>query len=182
MRNGYIYILAPLLICILLAYGILYGGINMNIAGWISIVVAIIGVVGALLASLLQLKRDGKTIDKLDGRAEQLPAIAENAKKSVSVLAEQLKPQVDQISERNKKIDFIAGELEYQKRLNERVSSGVDSRDAILESIKKLYEENARLSAALQSEKEKNYALSIENEKLKSSFAKYKKDSGFDFD
>ena len=154
----------------------------MDVSGWISIIVAIIGVVGVLIASLLQLKRDGKTIDKLDGRTEHIPAIADNTKKSVEMLTERIAPQIDQVSTRNDKIDLIASEIEYQKRLNDRVSTGVDSRDVILESIKKLYMENAQLSTALQAEKEKNYTLSIENEKLKASLSECEKDNGFDFD
>ena len=142
------------------------GGKDMGTAEWISILIAVIGVIGVLATTLFQLKRDGKTIDKIDNRTEDISKATftvNNISTSVDKANEMLNsitPEIKTISHTTNKIDFIASEIEYQKRLNEKVSTDISNKDVIVETIKKLYEENARLNKSLQMEKANNLILS----------------------
>ena len=139
----------------------------MGTAEWISILIAVIGVIGVLATTLFQLKRDGKTIDKIDNRTEDISKATftvNNISTSVDKANEMLNsitPEIKTISHTTNKIDFIASEIEYQKRLNEKVSTDISNKDVIVETIKKLYEENARLNKSLQMEKANNLISDI---------------------
>ena len=78
---GYTYL--PIVICTAAAYCILFGGNRMDTAEWIAIVVALIGVVGALMVNCYQLRRDGKTIEGIDSNTSEIHPTVKNINKRV---------------------------------------------------------------------------------------------------
>ena len=80
----------------------------MQIAEWIAIGVALIGVVGTLIGAFMQLKRDGKTIDKIAEHTSHSSYIEENTKECKKELIEQVRPCLDKIVSRNEDIQFVA--------------------------------------------------------------------------
>ena len=165
----------PILVSTVLGLSLLYSkdDHNMQIAEWIAIGVALIGVVGTLIGAFMQLKRDGKTIDKIAEHTSHSSYIEENTKECKKELIEQVRPCLDKIVSRNEDIQFVAEELRYQKRIKDSFSGGVADRDVVLQNIQSLYEHNAILNEALKSERQKNAILSIENQKLKQQLKKY---------
>ena len=143
---------------------------NMNTSDWLAIAVALIGVIGALIANLFQLKRDGKTITNVDRTTSetkpQIKNIAENTQKVRDVITEEIRPEVKQISSANSKLDYITSEIEYQKRIKSDVSSAVSDSAYLIAGINKVYEENARLSSLCASQKESIRVLTFENADL----------------
>ena len=143
---------------------------NMNVSDWLAIVVALIGVIGALIANLIQLKRDGKTITNIDSTTSeaktQIKSIDENTKKVRDVIVEEIRPEVKQISSANSKLDYITGEIEYQRRIKSDVSSAVNDSAYLIAGINKVYEENARLSRECAAQKESIRVLTFENANL----------------
>ena len=150
------YTYLPIVICTAAAYCILLGGNHMNIAEWIAIVGSLIGVAGALVINYFQLRRDGKTID----------GISSNTKKTYEVIFESITPLLSKIEERNSKIDSIAAEVEYQKRLKSDFSTSASGKEVLIAGIQTVFEENARLNLQHKSDEEKIAALISENRSL----------------
>lgn len=150
------YTYLPIVICTAAAYCILLGGNRMNIAEWIAIVGSLIGVAGALVINYFQLRRDGKTID----------GISSNTEKTYEVILKSITPLLSKIEERNSKIDSIAAEVEYQKRLKSDFSTSASGKEVLIAGIQTVFEENARLNLQHKSDEEKIAALSSENRSL----------------
>lgn len=165
---GYTYL--PIVICTAAAYCILFGGNRMDTAEWITIVVALIGVVGALLVNYYQLRRDGKTIDGISSNTSEIHPtvknINNNTEKTKEVILESIAPLLSKIEERNSKIDSIAAEVEYQKRLKSDFSTSASGKEVLIAGIQTVFEENARLNLQHKSDEEKIKALTSENRSL----------------
>ncbi len=147
------YTLAPIVVCIILAYCILLGGDSMPTEGWVSILVAIIGVIGTLIVTFIQLKRDGKTIGSIhtttagiDKTVAAVGVRAETIQVGVTTMGE----KVAVIKEQTGKIDSIAKEIEILSRLRSETSNSGVRPDILLASMTTVFEENARLNTQLQ--------------------------------
>lgn len=165
MRRRYNYLLPAYLNCFVwLTYGcLLLGGKQMDVSGWVTLGVGLISVSGVLLTALFQLKRDGKTIDQIYSDSSDIKStthtIDSNSSKSKDMLVE--------IEKRNAKIDALASELEFQERLKQNFSNGAGNRDTLVNGIKSVFEENARLNQQFQEAQEQITTLSVDNIRLR---------------
>lgn len=143
----------------------------MNTAGIISLVVAIIGVAGALWAQVVQFKKDsGKMNDIKADTGEMKPSVKnidENVKIIQSDVIRRLIPKVDGIAGIGADTKVLIDELNYQKRLKEELSVKALNKDYFVNGINELYEENARLAAKLKAQVFVNQKLQMENAALK---------------
>lgn len=162
----------PITVGTVLAYTVLFAGRGMENSWWISIVVALIGVVGTLISVFLQLRRDGKSIDRIDSRSVHIPNIDDNTKKSKDILVESLKPNIEYLKNKSDKIDYIAKEVEYQQRVKNSISGNISgNKDILLQGINLLYESNASLNQSLAEARAKCSMLEMENANLKNEIA-----------
>ena len=150
------------------------------IAAAATILAALITVIGKQFSQSKQFKRDGKTIDGISSDTSDMKSkmqrIDDNAGKSRDLLVESVNPALEKIKERNAKIDFIAGEMEYQKRMKSSLSESASGRDSVLASISVVYEENARLNEQYRRAQERIIHLSVENNQLQEKVTSLKKD------
>ncbi len=152
----------PVMISVFTLWGYVLMVMLMNENITVEIAVAVIGAAAVVIAALIagvvaligqwrQLKRDGKTIDSIQKNTNSLSPLAnrihEDSAKSKDVLVETVVPKMADIGARNHKIDFIASELAYHKRLKSSLSEDAGGRDTTLAAINKVYEENARLNS-----------------------------------
>ena len=164
----------PLSVGLVLSFLILWRNRTMGETGWIPILVAVTGVLGALIVAILQLKRDGKTIDSISGhtadmkpRVENIQTEAIDIRKKVS---EKILPQLNDISKQDAELKglvegdissslkVLTNEVEYQRRLKQELSPQLESRDRMVARIDLIFQENARLELELR-EKEKELAM-----------------------
>ena len=98
----------PIIIGFIVSMVILYKGelIVGNTSGYIAITVALITVVGTLIAHLISFRKDSHTIGRMkEDTATLLPEvknIGENTKKIRDQVTEQLVPSLNQLSETKK--------------------------------------------------------------------------------
>ncbi len=143
----------PIIICLLAAYSVLFCAHGeekyMTVAEWVAIAVGLIGVVGTLIVALLQLKRDGKTIDSISSTTTGIDkdtAIVKVEVQTISTNVSSILPNINTLTASTSKLDFIAQEFEYQKRIKQEFSENAGGRDFLLAGISSIYEENARLA------------------------------------
>lgn len=164
------YTYLPILICTAATYCILLGGNYMNTTEWVTIVGSLIGVAGALVINYFQLRRDGKTIDGISSNTSEIHPtvknINNNTEKTNKAIFESITPLLSKIEERNSKIDSIAAEVEYQKRLKSDFSTSASGKEVLIAGIQTVFEENARLNLQHKSDEEKIKALTSENRSL----------------
>lgn len=141
----------PLSVGLVLSFLILWRNRTMGETGWIPILVAVTGVLGALIVAILQLKRDGKTIDSISGhtadmkpRVENIQTEAIDIRKKVS---EKILPQLNDISKQDAELKglvegdissslkVLTNEVEYQRRLKQELSPQLESRDRMVARI-----------------------------------------------
>lgn len=145
------------------------GGSKMD-AGSLGIVIALIGVFGALCTGILTLFKDfKKSEDVRQDTGDMKPRvqrIEEDSKKTVSVLVENINPSIKKISEISggnaDDLRILVEELNYQKRLkNESSGDKGYQKDRTINHINQLFEENVMLANQL---KEKEIELSQSRE------------------
>ena len=150
---------------------------NMTPIEWSAVLVALISGVITLIMTLLQLKRDGKTIDNISTTTSNTDTTTSVMKPMVEridaqvcqthhTLISTVSHDIAAIGERNSKIDFIHKELEYQQRLNREFSENAVGRDSLLAGINAVYAENARLNQLHRGDQETIIRLIAENGKL----------------
>lgn len=142
----------------------------MNTTEWVTIVGSLIGVAGAIVINYFQLRRDGKTIDGISSNTSEIRPtvknINNNTEKTNKVIFESITPLLSKIEERNSKIDSIAAEVEYQKRLKSDFSTSASGKEVLIAGIQTVFEENARLNLQHKSDEEKIATLLLENSSL----------------
>lgn len=160
-----------LVICTISAHMILFGGIKMDAKGWISLAVAVIGVCGSVLLVLLQLKRDGKSIDRIDSCTSEMKPTVQNvekiAEKTQDLVRDSIRPSLDAVQQQAEKITVIADGFREFKRLESYFSNGLVRQDVLLSQIGAIFTENARLNERAQALAAENRALKNENQELK---------------
>lgn len=167
----------PTWIGTIIAFFMIWGGSNMELIEWGSVLVALISGVITLIVALFQLKRDGKTIDAISATTSNtdtttsvmkpmVERIDEQVSKTHDTLISSVSHDIAAIGERNSKIDYIYTELEYHQRLNREFSENAAGRDSLLAGINAVYAENARLNQLHHSDQEKIIRLIAENGKL----------------
>lgn len=127
------------------------GGNTMNIAQWVAIAVAGFGVLGTLIVTFIQLKRDGKTIDQINATSNSINLATTITKEKAEKIPD-ISAAVNSIVARNDKIDALAKEMEFQKRLKDEYSNGFN-RDHLMAGMSAVFEDNASLHAQLRESK-----------------------------
>lgn len=160
-----------IVIYIVSAQMILFGGIEMDTTGWISLAVAAIGVCGSVLLVLFQLKRDGKSIDRIDSCTSEMKPTVQNVEKIVEktqdLVRDSIRPSLEAVQQQTEKITVIADGFREFKRLEGYFSNGLVRQDVLLSQIGAVFAENARLNERAQALEAENRALKNENQELK---------------
>lgn len=145
------------------------------IGAFATIGAAVITGVIALVGQWRQAKRDGKAIDKINSDTSEMKPtvhkIDDNTSKIRDIVIESVVPSMVDVRNRNSKIDFIAGELEYQKRLQQDLPKDNRNRDTVLAEIRSVYERNAALSVQHAEAQHRISSLTAENAVLRSKIA-----------
>lgn len=160
-----------IIITLIISYLVLYGEDFSMQTGIIALVVAIIGVIGAILANFFQYKKDSNTIGTVKQDTALILPKAENIERDTrethNLLIGTLDAKIDKLVTGNDKIDFIFDEINYKKRL-ESEYAGVVEKDRVVASVDKIFKDNANLQIKL-----KEYE--IENKMLVEKAYKYQK-------
>lgn len=169
-RKEYIVKLLPVIISSIIAYIILLGGNKamINSSGVIAIVVSLIGVIGAIVGTLIQLKRDGKTIDNTKEETSKIYYQTKDVDKISEYVTEKIPNKLyllDNLDENIKKAENniyeISKEIEFQKRLRED-SNVFMSKDKIKANIDNLFYENMiKDNTILELQKENSHLKEI---------------------
>lgn len=149
-----VYPLIPAVIGCTVAFCVLTleeGENTMGTAQWVAIAVAGFGVLGTLIVTFIQLKRDGKTIDQINTTSNSINLATTVTKEKAEKIPE-ISAAVNSIVARNDKIDALAKEMEFQKRLKDEYSNGFN-RDHLMAEMNAVFENNASLHAQLRESK-----------------------------
>ena len=145
------------------------GGSKMD-AGSLGIVIALIGVFGALCTGIFMFFKNLKKSEDIrrdtGDMKPRVQRIEEDSKMTASVLAENINPRIKKISEISggnaDALRILVEELNYQKRLkNESSGDKGYQKDRTINHINQLFEENVMLTNQL---KEKEIELSQSRE------------------
>lgn len=143
--------------------------IQTIIGGAVSIVVALIAVLGTHCSEMKQLKRDGKTIDKISSDTTDMKPKVDATNANVNSMVK----DITKIEERTIKIDAIATEVEVFKRMKNDASGASIKPEVLLAHISAILEENADLRQKHQndqqiilSQDEELTKLRVENRQL----------------
>lgn len=165
-RNNFL-----IIITLIISYLVLYREDFSMQTGIIALVVAIIGVIGAILANFFQYKKDSNTIGTVKQDTALILPKAKNIERDTrethNLLIGTLDAKIDKLVTGNDKIDFIFDEINYKKRL-ESEYAGVVEKDRVVASVDKIFEDNANLQIRLKE-------LEIENKVLVEKVYKYQK-------
>ncbi|MGE9896290.1 hypothetical protein ACQQ97_05215 [Anaerovoracaceae bacterium SGI.195] len=160
-----------IIITLIISYLVLYGEDFSMQTDIIALVVAIIGVIGAILANFFQYKKDSNTIGTVKQDTALILPKAENIERDTrethNLLIGKLDAEIDKLITGKDKIDFIFDEINYKKRL-ESEYKGVVEKDRVVASVDKIFEDNANLQIKLKE-------LEIENKMLMEKAYKYQK-------
>ncbi len=160
-----------IVVCLISALVIVSGGNGMDTTGWISLTVAVIGVLGAIVVAVLQLKRDGKSIDRIDSATAEIKpsvqSIQKTTEKTQDILRDSITPSLTAIQQRTDRIDYIADGFKEFKRLEAYYSSGLVNREILLGQIGAVFTENTRLNETCKQLERDNQVLMDENRALK---------------
>lgn len=151
---------------------------------WISIVVAIIGVIGSLIRTNIELKKDSKTTGIIKADTSEIkPKIAnteQDTRRIKEVIVEEIAPRFRGNNTFIDKIDIIASDVEFRKRLEDQtIRNGIDTQEVVASinametiirnqenQIRDLRRENIELKST-------NIEITKENEELQSKLDEY---------
>lgn len=178
---GLLMINLPIIICTIIAEIIVFTKGEEKMWDYTAILVAIVGVIGTLIATYLQLKKDTNKLLEVKSdtshMSPQIDNINETTKDTNKYLTRTIDKKIDDLMKSNddisadgrkmsEEIQFMADELRYKKRIDSEYLGQV-SKEMIQSGIETLYEENVRLTVKLKEYEEKNSALQRENILLK---------------
>lgn len=183
----------PIIIGMIISFIIIYKGDLGMTGNVIAIVIALIGVIGSILANFFQYKKDSNTIkdvkkdttvilpkvDNIDSNTKEIRKyIVDDIKNNL----QSLKNLSQNIYKNNDDIKLIADDVKYRKRLNNEYK-GTFTRDNLITGIDEIYKDNANLRYRLTEMQKQNFKLTrekhlleIENKNLKDKLQKYNKD------
>lgn len=156
---------AIILISTCVALSITFGGVHMGTNGDTSIVVAIIGLIGAIVVGIIQAvistksaKRQGDEISKSVNEVKndtthlrpKTDTIDKNTEETNRMVARELLPNVEKVNSIYDIVDKINKEVEYQQRIKNDLSISASGKDYFISGIDNLYKENASLNNELK--------------------------------
>lgn len=123
----------------------------MDTAGIVTIVVAIIGLIGAVIREIVVSSKQGHTITDIKSDTGDMKPmvdhIEKNTEKIKDEVAEKLVPNIATISQIQSQISDIHSDMEYKNRLKSETSEILGNKDYFLGGVENLFEENSRLQA-----------------------------------
>lgn len=158
---------------ILSIYGGNYMGENM---WWVFIVATIISLIGIVVGLLFEPKRDTSLVSRIDSTTNEIVptvrTIDENTRKSKDILVEEINPDIKNILTMQSnlksnldKIDIVVKEVEFQKRLKEDLSRGLNQ-GMIQAGLTKVFEKNAQLNIEIKEKEQEIKQLILDNQGL----------------
>lgn len=152
MKNTWRYII---LMCTLSAIGLIIfssGGKFMEVAGWVSISVALLGVAGSIWAQIIQFKKDAQRIDAVNKTSASVKhdttvirPLSKSTDKNVQKLLNMFLKRKVNIDKAIDKIDELVGAKRADELTRQRLTSTVSDPTYIQNAIKLVYEKNAEL-------------------------------------
>lgn len=131
------------------------GGMGMDIASVVAIVVALIGLIGTTIKDLIQSRKQSESIkdginDVNQDTKDMKPrtqSIEKSTEKIREVVTEKLMLDINRIPAMESKVDEIYTEVEHRKRTRADVSTNVKTKDYFVEGIEQLYAKNGQLES-----------------------------------
>ena len=150
------------------------GGMNMDIASVIAIVVALLGAASGIWAQVVQFKRDSKRIDDVNNHvgtvksdtSESRPIITginENVKKIRDEVVEKVVPDMKKLSG----VDTLVEAYKIEQAFKQNYSPNIYDKDVLKGTIDLVYEENARLQVENRSQRQQLQMSNLEINRLR---------------
>lgn len=179
-----------ILICVLSAIGLIIfsnGGNFMETAGWIAIVVALVGVAGGIWAQVVQFMKDRQRIEdvnKTSAGVKQdtgiIMPLTENIDANVKEIKSDLQKgdlknlwenfvqRKDNIDKTISSIDELISAKRNDEMLRQRLSSTISDPAYIQNAVRLVYEKNAALEIAVAEFNSENIQLNAQVQALES--------------
>lgn len=170
---------APVIIGAVIGEYIIYkDGGDMNT----SIVVALIGVAGAVIGNIFILLRDRNAISRIDSKSSEIEPITKTIKEKTDKISdytvEKIYPDMKSMYVNQEKVAKLVGDIHedvrYRQRLNKEYAGSL-SKDIMVTGIEDVYSENANLVDRVRKLESFNNNLKVQLEIKEEEIRKLKK-------
>ena len=170
---------APVIIGAVIGEYIIYkDGGDMNT----SIVVALIGVVGAVIGNIFILLRDRNAISRIDSKSSEIEPVTKIIKEKTDKISdytvEKIYPDMNSMPVNQEKVAKLVGDIHEDVRYRQRLSkeyAGSLSKDIMVTGIEDVYSENANLVDRVRKLESFNNNLKVQLEIKEEEIRKLKK-------
>ena len=170
---------APVIIGAVIGEYIIYkDGGDMNT----SIVVALIGVAGAVIGNIFILLRDRNAISRIDSKSSEIEPVTKTIKEKTDKISdytvEKIYPDMKSMHVNQEKVAKLVGDIHedvrYRQRLNKEYAGSL-SKDIIVTGIEDVYSDNANLVDRVRELESFNNNLKVQLEIKEEEIRKLKK-------
>lgn len=170
---------APVIIGAVIGEYIIYkDGGDMNT----SIVVALIGVAGAVIGNIFILLRDRNAISRIDSKSSEIEPVTKTIKEKTDKISnytvEKIYPDMKSMHVNQEKVTKLVGDIHEDVRYRQRLSkeyAGRLSKDIMVTGIEDVYSENANLVDRVRELESFNNNLKVQLEIKEEEIRKLKK-------
>ena len=170
---------APVIIGAVIGEYIIYkDGRDMNT----SIVVALIGVAGAVIGNIFILLRDRNAISRIDSKSSEIEPVTKTIKEKTDKISdytvEKIYPDMKSMHVNQEKVAKLVGDIHEDVRYRQRLSkeyAGRLSKDIMVTGIEDVYSENANLIDRVRELESFNNNLKVQLEIKEEEIRKLKK-------
>ena len=170
---------APVIIGAVIGEYIIYkDGGDMNT----SIVVALIGVAGAVIGNIFILLRDRNAISRIDSKSSEIEPVTKTIKEKTDKISdytvEKIYPDMKSMHVNQEKVAKLVGDIHEDVRYRQRLSkeyAGCLSKDIMVTGIEDVYSENANLVDRVRELESFNNNLKVQLEIKEEEIRKLKK-------
>lgn len=170
---------APIIIGAVIGEYIIYkDGGDMNT----SIVVALIGVAGAVIGNIFILLRDRNAISRIDSKSSEIEPVTKTIKEKTDKISdytvEKIYPDMKSMHVNQEKVAKLVGDIHEDVRYRQRLSkeyAGRLSKDIMVTGIEDVYSENANLIDRVRELESFNNDLKVQLEIKEEEIRKLKK-------
>lgn len=170
---------APVIIGAVIGEYIIYkDGVDMNTG----IVVALIGVAGAIIGNIFILLRDRNAISRIDSKSSEIEPVTKTIKEKTDKISdytvEKIYPDMKSMHVNQEKVAKLVGDIHedvrYRQRLNKEYAGSL-SKDIMVTGIEDVYSENANLVDRVRELESFNNNLKVQLEIKEEEIRKLKK-------
>lgn len=170
---------APVIIGAVIGEYIIYkDGVDMNTG----IVVALIGVAGAIIGNIFILLRDRNAISRIDSKSSEIEPVTKIIKEKTDKISdytvEKIFPDMKSMHVNHEKVAKLVGDIHEDVRYRQRLSkeyAGRLSKDIMVTGIEDVYSENANLIDRVRELESFNNDLKVQLEIKEEEIRKLKK-------